>query len=154
MIQTIYFEDYEIGESRESFGRTITEADIVLHAGQTGDFFPHHMDKEWVKTQAFKRRIAHGTLILSVAIGMTANVINPVSFSYGYDRVRFIRPVHIGDTITVKATIAEKRDHAKKRDHGYMVEQIEVFNQEGKIVLACQHLYLVQRKEFSSLLVE
>ena len=66
---------------------------------------------------------------------------------YGYDRVRFIRPVHIGDTITVKATIAEKRDHPKKPDHGYMVEQIEVFNQEGNIVLACQHLYLVQRKE-------
>lgn len=150
MIQTIYFEDYKIGEGRETFGRTITEADIVLHAGQTGDFFPHHMDKEWVKTQEFKRRIAHGTLILSVAIGMTASVINPVAFSYGYDRVRFIRPVHIGDTITVKATIAEKRDHPKKPDHGYMIEQIEVFNQEGKIVLACQHLYLVQRKEFAS----
>ena len=142
----IYFEDYEIGEYRESFGRTITEADIVIHAGQTGDFFPHHMDAEWVKTQEFKRRIAHGTLILSVAIGMTATTINPVSFSYGYDRVRFIRPVFIGDTITVKATIHEKRDYPKRPDQGSLVEQIEVFNQDGKIVLACQHLYLVQRR--------
>ena len=149
MIQEIYFEDYEIGEFRETFGRTITEADIVLHAGQTGDFFPHHMDAEWVKTQEFKRRIAHGTLILSVAIGMTANVINPVAFSYGYDRVRFIRPVFIDDTIKVKATIAEKRDYEKRPDHGFLVEQIEIFNQEGNIVLACQHLYLVQRREES-----
>ena len=147
MIKTSYFEDYAIGHSRETFGRTITEADIVLHAGQTGDFFPHHMDAEWVKTQVFKRRVAHGTLILCVAIGMTANEINPVAFSYGYDRVRFIRPVFIGDTITVIATISEKRDYAKRPDHGYVVEQVEVFNQEGKIVLACQHLYLVQRKQ-------
>jgi acyl dehydratase len=147
MIKTTYFEEYEIGVSRETFGRTITEADIVIHAGQTGDFFPHHMDAEWVKTQEFKRRIAHGTLILSIAIGMTANEINPVSFSYGYDKVRFIRPVFIGDTITVKATISEKRDHPKRPADGYMVEQVEVFNQNQEIVLVCQHLYLVQRKQ-------
>ncbi len=146
MIKTTYFEDYEIGSSRETFGRTITEADIVLHAGQTGDFFPHHMDAEWVKTQEFKERIAHGTLILSIGVGMTANEINPVAFSYGYDRVRFIRPVFIGDTITVKATISEKRGYPKRPDHGYVIEQVEIFNQESKIVLACQHLYLVQRK--------
>lgn len=147
IIKEIYFEDYEIGDYRETMGRTITEADIVIHAGQTGDFFPHHMDAEWVKTQEFKRRIAHGTLILSVAIGMTATDINPVAFSYGYDRVRFIKPVFINDTITVKATIAEKRDHPKRLDNGYLVEQIEVFNQDGQIVLACQHLYLVQRRQ-------
>ena len=146
IVKEIYFEDYEIGEFRETMGRTITEADIVIHAGQTGDFFPHHMDAEWVKTQEFKRRIAHGTLILSVAIGMTATDINPLSFSYGYDRVRFIKPVFIGDTITVKATIAEKRDHPKRSESGYLVEQIEVFNQDGNTVLACQHLYLVQKR--------
>ncbi len=150
MIKTTYFEDYEIGASRQTTGRTITEADIVLHAGQTGDFFPHHMDAEWVKTQEFKERIAHGTLILSVGIGMTANEINPVAFSYGYDRVRFIRPVFIGDTITIKATIAEKRDYAKRPELGYLVEQVEIFNQHGKIVLACQHLYLVQRQAAAS----
>ena len=147
MIKTTYFEEYEIGACRETIGRTITEADIVLHAGQTGDFFPHHMDAEWVKTQEFKERIAHGTLILSIGIGMTANEINPVAFSYGYDRIRFIRPVYIGDTITVKAAISEKRDYPKRAELGYVVEQVEVFNQTGKIVLACQHLYLVQRKE-------
>ncbi len=146
MIKTTYFEEYEIGASRQSFGRTITEADIVIHAGQTGDFFPHHMDAEWVKTQEFKRRIAHGTLILSIAIGMTANEINPVAFSYGYDRIRFVRPVFIGDTITVKATIAEKRDYEKRPELGYLVEQIEVTNQNGEVVLVCQHLYLVERK--------
>ena len=117
MITEQFYEDYEIGFSRRSFGRTITEADVVLHAGQTGDFFPHHMDAEWCATQDFKQRIAHGTLILSAGIGMTATTINPRSMSYGYDRVRFIRPVFIGDTITVTARIAEKRDHPKKKTH-------------------------------------
>ena len=107
------------------------------------------MDAEWVKTQEFKERIAHGTLILSIGIGMTANEINPVAFSYGYDRIRFIRPVFIGDTITVKATISEKRDYPKRPDHGYVIEQVEIFNQHDKIVLACQHLYLVQRRELA-----
>ena len=57
MIKTIFFEDYEIGSFRDSLGRTITETDIVIHAGQTGDFFPHHMDAEWVKSQEFPQRI-------------------------------------------------------------------------------------------------
>ncbi len=145
-VETIYLEDYEIGAFRETMGRTITETDIVIHAGQTGDFFPHHMDKEWVKTQEFERRIAHGTLILSIGVGMTAEDINPAAFSYGYDRVRFIRPVFIGDTLRVRATIKETRAHHKREDHGFMVELVEVFNQDGATVLACEHLYMVQRK--------
>ena len=140
-----YFEDYTIGSYRETLGRTITETDIVMHAGQTGDFFPHHMDKEWCKTQDFGRRIAHGTLILSIGVGMTAEDINPVAFSYGYDRVRFIKPVFIGDTIRVKASIREKRDYPKNDKFGYVVELVEVFNQEDATVLVCEHLYLVER---------
>jgi acyl dehydratase len=146
MITEQFFEDYVVGFTRRSFGRTITEADIVLHAGQTGDFFPHHMDAEWCATQDFKQRIAHGTLILSVGIGLTATTINPRSMSYGYDRVRFIRPVFIADTITATAKITEKRDHPKRKTHGIVVEAVEITNQRGETVLACEHLYLVERK--------
>ena len=63
-----FFEDYQVGSVRQTTGRTLTEADIVLHAGQTGDFFPHHMDAEWCATQPFKRRVAHGTLVMSMAV--------------------------------------------------------------------------------------
>lgn len=149
MIQEQYFEEYELGFSRRTFGRTITEADIAIHAGQTGDFFPHHMDAEWCKTQDFGQRMAHGTLILSVAVGMTATTINPHSMSYGYDRVRFIRPVFINDTITVTATIKEKRDHPKRADHGIVVELVTVTNQRQETVLACEHVYLVKRREIT-----
>src|SRR6476659_5281068 len=108
-----WFEDIEVGERRNTVGRTITEADIVLHAGQTGDFFPHHMDAEWMKTQPAGQRIAHGTLILSVAVGMTAGDINPQSMSYGYDKIRFIKPVFIGDTISDRTATTEKSDHKR-----------------------------------------
>ena len=145
MFHSIFFEDYTVGDSRETLGRTITETDVVMHAGQTGDFYPHHMDAEWCKTQDFGQRIAHGTLIFSVAVGMTAGAINPEAFSYGYDRLRFIKPVFIGDTIRVKVTIKEKRDH-KRPDHGVVSELVEVFNQHNETVLACEHLLLVRRK--------
>ena len=145
MIQSRFFEDYVPGETRETLGRTITETDIVLHAGQTGDFYPHHMDAEWCKTQPFQQRIAHGTLIFSVAVGMTAGTINPEAFSYGYDRLRFIKPVFINDTIRVRLTIKEKREH-KKPDHGVVSEVVEVFNQKNETVLACEHLLLVRKK--------
>jgi len=144
MFESKFFEQYEIGATRETIGRTITETDIVMHAGQTGDFYPHHMDAEWCKTQDFKQRVAHGTLIFSVAVGMTAGVINPEAMSYGYDRLRFLKPVFIGDTIRVRVTIKEKRDH-KKPSHGVVSELLEVMNQEKHTVLVCEHLLLVRR---------
>ena len=142
-----YFEEYTVGDNHHSHGRTITEADIVLHAGQTGDFYPHHMDAEFCKEQPFKERIAHGTLILSVAVGMLAGEINDVAMSYGYDGIRFIRPVFIGDTITAHATIAEKREYAKNPGQfGLVDEKVEVTNQKGELVMALTHLYLGQKK--------
>jgi acyl dehydratase len=146
-IETRYFEDYLVGSSRVTLGRTITEADIMLHAGQTGDFYPHHVDAEWMKTHLFGARVAHGTLVLSIAIGMTAGDVNPIAFSYGYDRIRFIRPVFIGDTITSTATIVEKRDYPKRPTYGQLVETVETVNQQGESVLSCQHLYLVERRQ-------
>jgi acyl dehydratase len=140
-----YFEEFELDSVRETTGRTITETDIVLHAGQTGDFYPHHMDEEWCKQQSFKRRIAHGTLIFSVAVGMTAGVINDVSMTYGYDRLRFLQPVFIGDTIRVKVTIRERKEH-KKPGFGLVTEGLEVFNQSGVLVMVCDHLLLVGKK--------
>lgn len=144
-IKSQFYEDYQLGDYRETLGRTITETDFVIHAGQTGDFFPHHMDAEWCKTQPFKQRIAHGTLTFSVAIGMTATEINPEAFSKGYDRLRFVKPVYIGDTIHVKVTISEKED-SNKPELGKIVEHVEVINQSDELVLVCDHILLAKKK--------
>ncbi len=141
-----YYEDYEPGEARDTTGRTITEADIVLHGGQTGDLYPHHFDAEWCATQPFGRRIAHGTLVFGIAVGMTAGAINPLAMTYGYDRLRFVRPVFIGDTLTSRIEVTEKRDH-KKPDHGIVTERLTTTNQAGETVMVCDHLLLVTRRE-------
>ncbi|MGG1553994.1 MaoC family dehydratase [Paenibacillus ferrarius] len=143
---SIFYEDYELEAGRRTGGRTITETDIVLHAGQTGDFYPHHMDAEWCKTQPFGQRIAHGTLTFSIGIGLTANELNPEAFSYGYNRLRFIKPVFIGDTIHATVTIKEKNEHPKRADMGFVIEEVKVMNQHGHTVMACEHVLLVNKQ--------
>jgi len=146
-ISELFFEDYVVGSSRGSTGRTVTEADIVLHAGQTGDFYPHHMDREWCATQPFGRRIAHGTLVLSIAVGLTAGSVNPRAMSYGYDKIRFVRPVFIDDTITVTAEITAMRDHERSpARYGRVDELVTAVNQHGEVVLSLVHLYLVEKR--------
>jgi acyl dehydratase len=142
-----FFEDYRLGDSHQSYGRTVTEADIVAHAGQTGDFYPHHMDAEFCATQPFGQRMAHGTLILSMAIGMLAGEINEEAMSYGYDRVRFVKPVFIGDTIRARAEIVELIDHPRQPDlYGMAHERVTVVNQQGETVLALTKIYVVNRR--------
>lgn len=147
MFTEIFFEDYHIGEKRATIGRTITEADIVIHAGQTGDFFPHHMDAVWCSTQSFKKRIAHGTLTFAVAVGMTANVINQRAMTYGYEKLRFPNPVYIGDTILVNVMISDKKDHPKRDNYGFVTEKLEVLNQHNQCVMAVQHILLTEKKQ-------
>ena len=144
--QILYFEDYALNFERITTGRTITETDFVVHAGHTGDFFPHHMDAEFAKTLPGGQRIAHGTMIFAIGVGLTAALINPVAFSYGYDRLRFIRPVHIGDTIRTRVTVTAKEDDPKRPGSGRVVERCEVLNQRGEVVLAADHILLVERK--------
>ena len=140
-----FFEDFELNEGRTTKNRKITGADIDLHAEESGDYFPHHMDAEWCKTQPFTKRMAHGTLVLTVAIGLTADVINEVSMTYGFDRIRFVKPVFIDDTIYVTTRIKEKKDH-KKPGFGLITEQVETFNQNNELVMVCEHIYLAEKR--------
>jgi acyl dehydratase len=141
-----YFEEFALNDTRVTKQRTVTEADIEIHAEQSGDFFPHHMDEEWCKTQPFKKRIAHGTLIFTIAIGLTADVVNEVSMTYGYEKLRFIKPVFIGDTIKVTTTIKGKKDY-KKPGHGLITEAVQAYNQNDELVMVCDHILLVNKRD-------
>lgn len=142
-----YFEDYTLGEVRRTHGRTITEADFVIHAGHTGDFFPHHMDAETMKSSQWGQRIAHGTMTFAIGIGLTAGEINPLAFTYGYDRLRFPRPLFIGDTIHTRLTVSEMAPDPKRQDYGRIIETCEVVNQRGEVVMACHHILLAKRRD-------
>jgi acyl dehydratase len=141
-----HFEDYEVGATWQTLGRTITEADIVFHAGHSGDFFPHHMDAEFCKGQPFGQRIAHGTMTFAIGIGLTATRINPLAMTYGYERLRFPAPVFAGDTIRTTVTVVRKADDAKRPGYGQVIEACDTRNQHGKTVMACEHILLVRKR--------
>lgn len=141
------WDEFKIGSSRLGPTRQILASDILIHAKETGDFYPHHMDAEWCATQPFKKRMAHGTLVLSIAVGSMADEINEAAMSYGYDKVRFITPVFIDDSIQAHAEISGKREHLKKpENYGFIDESVIVTNQKGDTVMAFTHIYLVDKK--------
>ncbi|MFT6656957.1 MaoC family dehydratase [Maritalea sp.] len=141
-----YFESFELGQERKTLGRTITETDFVVHAGHSGDFFPHHMDDEFCKTQPFGQRIAHGTMTFAIGVGLTATVINPHAMTYGYERLRFPKPVFIGDTIHTEIEITKVTDDLKRPGFGQVVESCSVKNQNNETVLFCEHILLVKKQ--------
>lgn len=81
----------------------------------------------------------------TIGVGLTASLINPVAFSYGYDRLRFVRPVHIGDTTCTRATISAKENNPTRARSDRVIEPCEVLNQRDEIVLAVDHILIVER---------
>jgi len=132
MIALMYFEDYEVGGVKESRSRTITEADIVNFAGLSGDFVELHMSEEYAKKGPFGRRIAHGALIFSISTGMMVQMTphqEAIVAFYGVDKLRFVAPVFIGDTIHVSQKIVEKQQ--KNAERGVVAFENTVLKQDG-----------------------
>ncbi len=132
----------EIGD-RVSFSKTVGETDVYLFAGITGDFAGNHVNEEYMKRSSYGRRIAHGALLvgfmsttstLMIAEG-ERNGIDETPVSLGYDRVRFIKPVFINDTVTVTYTISEL-DLDQRRSRA----KVEVVNQDGATVAVAEHI--------------
>jgi 3-hydroxybutyryl-CoA dehydratase len=112
-----------------TFSKTVGESDVYLFAGVTGDLSPVHVDQEYMrKNSPYGERIAHGVLILGFTTA--ASMV-----SLGYDGVRFVAPVRIGDTITVRYRLAA-RDDARQRT----TSEFEVANQRGETVLVGRHI--------------
>ncbi len=100
-----YFEELEGGESFETRGRTIAEADLVSFSALTGDWHPQHADAEWAEAGPFGSRVAHGMLLLSYSLGLAPIDPERVVALRGLDSVRFKRPVRIGETIRVRGAV-------------------------------------------------
>lgn len=137
------FDRLQPGTQWVSRGRTITETDIVQFAGLTGDWFPLHTDREYAAQTAYGARIAHGLLVLSVAAGLVPLPPESIVALYGMDRVRFTRPVFIGDTIHVEVRVARK--DARGPDRGLLTIVLDVRNQRGETVAMTHSKLLVRR---------
>lgn len=123
---------------RASFSKTVSESDIYLFAGISGDFARAHVDEAWCASQPFKHRVAHGVLLMSFMSTCSTQVLEGYSgpaLSLGYDRVRFTKPVHIGDTVTCSYEIVAV-DQERRRTEG----RIEMTNQHGETVAVATHV--------------
>lgn len=142
-----YFEEFEIGEEIISPGRTVTDADVVNFAGLSGDFNPLHTDEEYAKKTIFKKRIAHGLLGLAITSGLRARtgIFDGTGLAFLDLKIAFKGPIFIGDTITVKMKIKEKRE-TKKEDRGIIVMDVYLMNQREEVIQESEHKVMVARK--------
>lgn len=121
-----------------TFAKTVTESDVGLFAGITGDFAPQHVNEEYMRSRPQQKRIAHGVLTLglaSTAAGNLCTTYGITAVSYGYDRVRFLHPVFLGDTVTV--------DYAVERveaESGKAFAQFTATTQDGQTCMAGTHI--------------
>jgi acyl dehydratase len=125
-----YYQDFEVGDKIVTRARTITETDIVLFAAFSGDWYPLHTDVEYAEASPFGGRIAHGMLVLSVGSGLMPLTEWSIVAFYGMDRVRFVGPTMIGDTIFVEAEVTEKQD--KDERGGVVTFQQTIKDKKGK----------------------
>jgi 3-hydroxybutyryl-CoA dehydratase len=122
-----------------SFSKTIGESDVYGFAGISGDFSPNHVDHEYMSGTRYGQRIAHGVLTMALMSTCSTKLIdslgNPPTVSYGYDRVRFVGPVFIGDTLTARYTVTEVGE-----DGDRTLAEVTVHNQRGDLVSVATHI--------------
>jgi len=136
-IRGLYFEEFEVGMTIVSAGRTITETDIVMFAGLSGDFTQIHTDAEYSRSSLAGQRVAHGLLILSIASGLavrTGFMEGTVQLFREVDEWKFIKPVFIGDTIHVVVTVLETKD-LRRMGSGLVTLEVDVRNQHQESVM-------------------
>lgn len=143
-----YFEQFAVGDSLVTAARTITEADIVRFAGLSGDFNQIHTDAVYAADGPFGRRIAHGLLVQSIAVGLAVQTgfIEGTVLAFRELSCKFSLPVFIGDTIHVKLEVVEKKA-LPRLGGGQAVMKYMVLNQDDKVVQRGEWVMLVKSKE-------
>lgn len=121
-----------------SIAKTISEGDVYLFAGLTGDLHPNHVNEEYMQGGRFGHRIVHGALLVGLMSAASTRFLETNKLdgvSYGYDGVRFTGPVYFGDTVTVTYRIARMDESTAKS-----WAEIEVRNQAGDVVAVAEHI--------------
>lgn len=130
----------KIGDTT-SFTKTVSESDVYQFAGITGDFSPNHVNKDYMEKSSYGRLMAHGALIVGFMSTVSTQIIahsreaEETPVSVGYDKVRFLKPVFLGDTITVAYTVS-KIDVVRRRS----IAGVEVTNQNDDLVAVASHI--------------
>lgn len=140
--QIAWWDDAIVGDKRESFGRTITEADLSILCGLAGSYVPLHNDAEYAKTTPYGQRIVNAMMSLVVASGLRVSMIwyNGDNFcgasmlaNLGLDRVKFPAPLFINDTIHLEITVQSKKETSNP-ERGVITFLDQVIKQDGTVV--------------------
>lgn len=133
----LFIEDFDEGRVDISPGRTVTETDVVTYSWVSGDVNPMHTDDVYAKASPIGARIAHGTLGMSIATGLSSQIgglIGTAIAALGVEEWVFLKPIFIGDTVTLHATVLSARVSQSKPDRGILVRRMDLKNQNGEIV--------------------
>jgi 3-hydroxybutyryl-CoA dehydratase len=144
----LWWEEWTVGRSWETAGRTMTEAAIEQCAGLSGDFNPLHVDEEFARRGPFGTRVAHGPLVYLFAAGLLfqLHLYDDTLVAFlGFDRLAFTGPVRVGDTVRARITVTETRPTSRE-DRGVVTRDLRVLNQRDEVVLEAVQHFLIRRR--------
>ena len=135
-------DDVKVGLSTR-VTKTVSESDVYLFAGITGDFDPNHVDEEYSRKTSLGHRVAHGALIVGYTSAASTRILQDFDrpmVSVGYERIRFLKPVYFGDTLTIDYVI-----ESIERERERTIAKIEVKNQNDELVAILTHIMQLVR---------
>lgn len=133
----LYFEEFEVGESFLSPGRTVTESDIVSFAGLSGDYTLIHTDIEYSKSTPVKKRVAHGLLGLAITSGLAVRtgVLEGTVIAFReINTWKFVKPIFIGDTVHVELLVVDKKE-LRRMGGGAVDIELRLLNQNDETIM-------------------
>jgi len=143
----LHFEECELGKEYYTARRTVTEADVALFAGLSGDFNPLHVDQVMMEKTPFGRRIAHGALVAAIATGLAnqTGMFEGTTIAFLEQTTRWPAPTFPGDTLHMVLSPIEKKESSKP-DRGLVVWSIRVVKHTGETVMEGQWKTLMKRR--------
>jgi len=146
-LQGLYFEDFQVGDRFETPRRTVTDAEISAYAGLSADYNPIHVDDLYAKDTIYGTRIAHGMLVLTIGFGLLMRLGLWVGTGMGLLSIsaRFLKPLHIGDTIRTEAEVVSVR-HTSKPDRGVITFRLDIVNQSGETLCEVDYSHMAKTR--------
>jgi 3-hydroxybutyryl-CoA dehydratase len=146
---SLYFEDFEVGQSFSSYSRTITEADLVLFCSLVGYHAPLFIDEHYAKTTQYGGRIVPSSLTASFSTASTESFFRTSVVAHrSNNNARFLAPVRIGDTITTHVEVIGKED--REKPYGVVVFRDSVSNHDGTAVYTVEKTVLIAKRNVAS----
>lgn len=142
-----YFEDFDVGQTFESVGRTVTETDLVMHSALSGDWTELHTNRHYAEESTFGERVAQGpfTFVLATGFVYRCGIVERTVLAFlGMNYMNVPAPVHVGDTISLEMEVTEKRDIDSRDDAGLVVIDSTMTNHEGTTVFEGDMTFLIK----------